>query len=82
MNFTYPLYVNLDILKEAGVEEILKTWSELTEATSEITKSTGMQDRLFHFPQNLQVYRFVLCMFSYCEIKNRSYVFYLKKLLF
>lgn len=41
VNFAYPMYVNLDILKEAGVEEIPKTWSEFTEATSKITESTG-----------------------------------------
>jgi multiple sugar transport system substrate-binding protein len=41
VNFAYPMYVNMDILKEAGVEEIPKTWSEFTEATSKITKSTG-----------------------------------------
>ncbi|WP_257468993.1 sugar ABC transporter substrate-binding protein [Bacillus sp. D386] len=40
-NFAYPMYVNLDILKEAGVKEIPKTWSEFSEVTSKITKSTG-----------------------------------------
>ncbi len=40
-NFAYPMYVNLDILKEAGIEEVPKTWSEFTEVTSKITESTG-----------------------------------------
>jgi multiple sugar transport system substrate-binding protein len=41
VNFAYPMYVNLDILKEAGIEEIPKTWSEFTEVTKKINKETG-----------------------------------------
>jgi multiple sugar transport system substrate-binding protein len=41
VNFAYPMYVNMDILKEAGITEIPKTWSEFTEATDKITKTTG-----------------------------------------
>lgn len=41
VNFAYPMYVNLDIVKEAGIESIPKTWSEFTEATKKITTSTG-----------------------------------------
>ncbi|WP_249316434.1 sugar ABC transporter substrate-binding protein [Bacillus sp. FJAT-50079] len=40
-NFAYPMYVNLDILEEAGIEEIPKTWSEFSEVTSKISTSTG-----------------------------------------
>ncbi len=38
-NFTYPLYVNMDILAEAGVDAIPTTWSELIDACAKITKS-------------------------------------------
>jgi len=41
VNFAYPMYVNLDILEEAGIEEIPKTWSEFTEVTRKIKESTG-----------------------------------------
>ncbi|WP_223254412.1 ABC transporter substrate-binding protein [Bacillus sp. HNG] len=41
VNFAYPMYVNLDILKEAGIEEMPKTWSEFSEVTSKITEATG-----------------------------------------
>ncbi|MFS0774875.1 sugar ABC transporter substrate-binding protein [Neobacillus sp. 3P2-tot-E-2] len=41
VNFAYPMYVNMDILKEAGITGIPKTWSEFTEATDKITKTTG-----------------------------------------
>src|SRR5690606_26553951 len=41
VNFAYPMYVNLDILEEAGIEEIPKTWSEFSAVTSKITESTG-----------------------------------------
>ncbi|PKG21919.1 sugar ABC transporter substrate-binding protein [Niallia nealsonii] len=40
VNFAYPMYVNLDILKEAGIKEVPKTWSEFTEATKKISSST------------------------------------------
>ncbi len=40
VNFAYPMYVNLDILKEAGVE-VPKNWSEFIAATKKITESTG-----------------------------------------
>ncbi|MEG2146902.1 MAG: ABC transporter substrate-binding protein, partial [Lachnospiraceae bacterium] len=36
-NFAYPMYVNMDILKDSGVEAIPKTWSELIEACKKIT---------------------------------------------
>ncbi len=38
-NFTYPLYVNLDILKAAGVEKIPTTWNELIDVCGKITKA-------------------------------------------
>lgn len=37
LNFSYPLLVNLDILEEAGVEEVPTTWSEFIEACELIT---------------------------------------------
>lgn len=40
LNFAYPMYVNMDILKEAGVKEIPKTWSEMIDACKKI-KATG-----------------------------------------
>lgn len=39
-NFTYPMYVNMDILEAAGVKEIPKTWSELIDACKKI-KAAG-----------------------------------------
>jgi len=36
-NFAYPLYANMDILKEAGVEALPTTWSELIDACKKIT---------------------------------------------
>ena len=36
-NFAYPMYVNMDILEEAGVEAIPTTWSELIDACQKIT---------------------------------------------
>lgn len=39
-NFAYPMYVNMDILKAAGVSEIPKTWSELIDACKKI-KNAG-----------------------------------------
>lgn len=40
VNFAYPLYVNTDILAEAGVEEIPTTWSELMAACEAIKANT------------------------------------------
>lgn len=40
VNFAYPLYVNMDILKEAGVEKIPTTWTEFLDACEKITKNT------------------------------------------
>ncbi|MCU6763790.1 Probable ABC transporter-binding protein DR_1438 precursor [uncultured Roseburia sp.] len=40
LNFAYPMYVNMDILEEAGVKEIPKTWSEMIEACKKI-KAAG-----------------------------------------
>ncbi len=40
VNFAYPLYVNLDILEEAGVEEIPTTWSEFLTALEAIKENT------------------------------------------
>lgn len=36
-NFAYPMYVNMDILAEAGVSEIPTTWSELIDACKKIS---------------------------------------------
>jgi multiple sugar transport system substrate-binding protein len=40
VNFAYPLYVNLDILEEAGVSEIPTTWSEFLDALEAIKTNT------------------------------------------
>lgn len=40
VNFAYPLYVNLDILEAAGVEEIPATWSEFLDACAKIKENT------------------------------------------
>lgn len=40
VNFAYPLYVNMDILKEAGVEKVPATWSEFLDACEKITANT------------------------------------------
>lgn len=37
LNFAYPMYVNMDILKDSGVNAIPTTWSELREACKKIT---------------------------------------------
>ena len=37
LNFTYPMYVNMDILEASGVEAIPTTWSELRDACKKIT---------------------------------------------
>lgn len=41
-NFAYPMYCNMDILKEAGVDAIPTTWSELLDACEKI-KAAGKQ---------------------------------------
>lgn len=41
VNFAYPLYVNMDILKEAGVSEMPTTWSEFMDALDKVTKNTN-----------------------------------------
>lgn len=40
VNFGYPLYVNLDILEEAGVTEMPTTWSEFLDACALIEENT------------------------------------------
>ena len=35
-NFAYPMYVNMDILKEAGVDAIPTNWTELLDACEKI----------------------------------------------
>ncbi len=40
VNFAYPLYVNLDILEEAGVEEIPTNWTEFLDACAKISENT------------------------------------------
>jgi multiple sugar transport system substrate-binding protein len=37
LNFAYPMYVNMDILKDSGVDAIPTTWSELEAACKKIT---------------------------------------------
>ena len=36
-NFSYPMYVNMDILKAAGVETLPTTWSELIDVCKKVT---------------------------------------------
>lgn len=40
VNFAYPLYVNMDILKEAGVDKVPTTWTEFMDACEKITSKT------------------------------------------
>ncbi len=40
VNFAYPLYVNTDILAEAGVDTVPTTWTEFLDACDKITKNT------------------------------------------
>lgn len=40
VNFAYPLFVNTDILEEAGIEEIPTTWTEFLDACDKITTNT------------------------------------------
>ncbi len=37
LNFSYPMFVNMDILTEAGVEAVPQTWTELIDASAAIT---------------------------------------------
>jgi multiple sugar transport system substrate-binding protein len=41
-NFAYPMYCNMDILKDAGVEKIPTNWTELKEACIKV-KDSGKQ---------------------------------------
>lgn len=41
-NFAYPMYVNMDILKDAGVDAIPTNWTELLDACKKI-KDSGKQ---------------------------------------
>ena len=36
VNFAYPMYVNMDLLKSAGISEVPKTWTEFTEACKKV----------------------------------------------
>lgn len=40
VNFAYPMYVNTDILSEAGVTEMPKTWSEFLDACDKVVNNT------------------------------------------
>ena len=40
VNFAYPLYVNMDILSEAGVDAVPTTWSEFLSASQKIVDNT------------------------------------------
>lgn len=37
VNFAYPMYVNMDMLEEAGVAEVPTTWAEFKEACEAVT---------------------------------------------
>lgn len=37
VNFAYPMYVNMDILEEAGITEVPTTWTEFKEACEAVT---------------------------------------------
>jgi len=39
VNFAYPMYVNMDILEAAGVEELPTTWSEFIDAAKKVADS-------------------------------------------
>lgn len=39
VNFAYPMYVNMDILNEAGIAEVPATWAEFTKACKAISAS-------------------------------------------
>lgn len=38
-NFAYPMYVNMDILKKAGVTEIPKTWTEFRDVCKKVKEA-------------------------------------------
>ena len=40
-NFAYPMFVNMDILEEAGITELPKTRSEFIEAAEAVTENTS-----------------------------------------
>lgn len=40
VNYANPMYVNLDILEQAGVEEVPTTWSEFLDACAKIAENT------------------------------------------
>lgn len=52
VNFAYPLYVNLDILEAAGVEEIPANWSEFKDACALIAENTDAA--AFYIPLNAE----------------------------
>lgn len=52
VNFAYPLYVNLDILEAAGVEEIPATWSDFLAACEAIKANTDAS--AFYIPLNAE----------------------------
>ena len=37
INYAYPMFVNMDILKDSGITDLPKTWSEFEEACKKIT---------------------------------------------
>jgi multiple sugar transport system substrate-binding protein len=39
VNFAYPMYVNMDLLKAAGINEVPKTWTEFQAACKKVTNS-------------------------------------------
>ncbi|MDI9458522.1 ABC transporter substrate-binding protein [Candidatus Darwinibacter acetoxidans] len=41
VNFAYPMLVNVDLLKEAGVTEMPKTWSEFKAAAQAVVNNTN-----------------------------------------
>lgn len=40
VNFAYPMYANMDLLKAAGINEIPKTWTQFYAASKAVTNST------------------------------------------
>jgi len=40
-NFAYPMFVNMDLLEEAGITELPETRSEFIEAAEAVTENTG-----------------------------------------
>jgi multiple sugar transport system substrate-binding protein len=39
VNFAYPMYVNMDLLKSAGITEVPKTWEEFAEACKKVVEA-------------------------------------------